>query len=116
MQGLTPGEKDAGTAFALACRPLTPRARSHAARQPEQPRAAPEATMDGATTRRCGAIAQPNGGVHWHVWAPRAQRVDLVLTDGIRRRLCPMQQERRGFYHYQEDSIGEGSRYLFRLD
>ncbi len=66
--------------------------------------------------RRCGAIAQADGSIHWRVWAPKANQVDLVLIDGERRRICPMEKEERGHFQHDEANVSEGQRYAYRLD
>src|SRR5437588_5960943 len=72
--------------------------------------------MSATIHRRCGAIALPNGSVRWRVWAPRADRVDLILTDGTARQTFPMTKEPRGYFERQDDNVGEGQRYWFRLN
>ncbi len=67
-------------------------------------------------TRRCGAWALPDGSVRWRVWAPRAQRVDLVLIDGLGRRICPMEAEGQGFFRATKPQVPEGQRYALQLD
>ena len=72
--------------------------------------------MDDTETPRCGAYALPDGSVRWRVWAPRAQRVELVLIDGPSRRRLPMEAEPGGYFRCQESGISEGRRYAFRLN
>ena len=38
--------------------------------------------MEHGDLPRCGAHGLADGAVHWRVWAPWAERVDLVLIDG----------------------------------
>lgn len=66
--------------------------------------------------RRCGARARPEGGIEWRVWAPRARAVELVLIDGGRRRLLPMEPEPGGFFRRAEPDVPEGQRYAYRLE
>jgi maltooligosyltrehalose trehalohydrolase len=71
--------------------------------------------MYGNETRRRGALGLPDGTVRWRVWAPRAKRVELVLTGGDRPRVLPMDAESHGFFHAEAD-VPEGQRYAYRLD
>jgi maltooligosyltrehalose trehalohydrolase len=50
------------------------------------------------------------------VWAPRAERVELVLIDGSRRRVLPMRPEERGYFHGTLPDVAEGQRYAYRLN
>jgi maltooligosyltrehalose trehalohydrolase len=67
--------------------------------------------------RRCGAIATPEG-VRWRVWAPKADRLDLVLmTDAGERRVIPMTKDpEAGFHAHREAHVRDGQRYVYRLD
>jgi maltooligosyltrehalose trehalohydrolase len=67
-------------------------------------------------TRRCGALAQRDGSVHWRVWAPRAERVDLVLVDDSGRRTLPMTRQEQGHFGCTQPKVPEGQRYAYRLD
>jgi len=76
-----------------------------------------------AVVRRCGAVASPDErAVTWRVWAPNAERVELVLIDGDemdgdRRRSRPMaKDEDGGFFNHVEADVPEGQRYVYRLD
>lgn len=59
-----------------------------------------------------GAEPQPEGGVHFRVWAPRPQAITLVV-DGVEH---AMQSEAGGYHSAYVDTAGVGSRYGFRLD
>src|SRR5436305_1377796 len=72
--------------------------------------------MEGPATRRCGAIGLSDGSVRWRVWAPRAQRVELVLIDRGRRRPLPMRPEGGGYFTHTEPDVAEGQRYAYRLN
>src|SRR5689334_5571276 len=72
--------------------------------------------MADAETRRCGAWGLPDGAVRWRVWAPRARRVELVLTGHGSRRALAMQPEGDGFFGHVEAGIAEGQRYAYRLE
>ena len=71
---------------------------------------------DGSRTRRCGAIGCADGSVWWRVWAPRAERVSLVLFNDDARREIPMHSEDGGYYRHTEASVPDGRRYAYRLD
>jgi maltooligosyltrehalose trehalohydrolase len=68
-------------------------------------------------TRRLpvGAEIQPGGGVHFRVWAPRAARVDLVLTDEPARAV-PLEPEPRGYFSGLVSEAAAGTRYRYRLE
>src|SRR5262245_21393042 len=72
--------------------------------------------MEERQTRRCGALARPDGSVRWRVWAPRAARVELVLLDGDRRQALPMELEEHGYFRLSRPGVPEGQRYAYRLD
>jgi maltooligosyltrehalose trehalohydrolase len=71
--------------------------------------------MEQRETRRCGALGRADGSVCWRVWAPRANRVELVLIDGGRRRPIPMRGE-EGYFSHTEPEVAEGQRYAYRLN
>jgi maltooligosyltrehalose trehalohydrolase len=50
--------------------------------------------------------------VEWRVWAPRADRVDLVLEG----RLAPMERQPDGTWFAFASGMGAGARYSYRLD
>ena len=64
--------------------------------------------------RRCGAIGSGDGSVRWRVWAPKAERVGLVLIDGDAGEV-PMKPEEGGYYNRVETGIAPGQRYAYRL-
>lgn len=66
--------------------------------------------------RRCGSVLQDDGSVQWRVWAPKADRVDLVLIDGDARTVHAMIREERGFFHVDKPNILNGQRYAYRLN
>ncbi|MBV9125897.1 MAG: malto-oligosyltrehalose trehalohydrolase, partial [Planctomycetes bacterium] len=72
--------------------------------------------MEYLNKARAGALAFPDGSAQWRVWAPRAQRVELVLIDGDRRRSLAMSPEEHGYFRHTEPGIAEGQRYAFRLN
>ena len=65
---------------------------------------------------RNGVFGLPDGSVRWHVWAPRAAAVELVLVGGPRPGSRPMQRGEEGCFQYVEAGIPEGQHYAYRLD
>ena len=55
-------------------------------------------------------------GVRFRLWAPAAQRVDLMLEDGGRARAIDMQALPEGWFEVVTDAAQAGSRYRFRID
>jgi maltooligosyltrehalose trehalohydrolase len=72
--------------------------------------------MPSRTTRRCGALGGPDGSVHFRVWAPRADAVDLVLIDAEERLARAMTRGERGYFEHTEPAVADGRRYAFRLN
>src|SRR5688500_18080320 len=72
--------------------------------------------MANGIARRCGALAGADGVVTWRVWAPRADRVDLVLIEGDRRREFPMQPVGRGYFSHVDSRVADGQLYAYRLN
>jgi maltooligosyltrehalose trehalohydrolase len=66
--------------------------------------------------RRCGAIPLGDETLGWRVWAPLAERADLVLQTGQQRREIPMQRASGGYFVHIEGNVQEGQRYAFRLN
>lgn len=64
--------------------------------------------------RDSGTISDNADGICWRVWAPRAERVELVLFDGSQRRALPMQPEERGYFRCTLPAVSEGQRYAYR--
>src|SRR5262245_21884323 len=65
---------------------------------------------------RCGALALADGAMSWQVWAPRAERVELVLMAGDERSTHTMARAARGYFSHTAGSIADGQRYAYRLD
>src|SRR5262245_30324150 len=61
-----------------------------------------------------GAEPQPDGGVHFRVWAPDRRRVEVVI-DGVSE---PVQlgAESGGYFAGSAPGAGPGARYRYRLD
>jgi maltooligosyltrehalose trehalohydrolase len=53
------------------------------------------------------------GGVHFRVWSPRRDRVDVVFEDG---RVTPLAREDGGYFSAMADGARPGDLYRFRLD
>ena len=78
---------------------------------------AADTPLEGGRQRpRCGPIGEPGGSVHWRVWAPRAQKVDLVLIDRDQHRTYPMEADEDSYFQRTLPDIPEGQRYAYRLD
>ena len=69
----------------------------------------------GIRGRRTGAVALQDDAVQFRVWAPNAQRVDLVLA-GARWATIPMQRDEEGYFAHTEPNVPENQRYAYRLD
>lgn len=54
-------------------------------------------------------------GVRWRVWAPRSDRVELVLLDGPRETSHPMERDLWGYFSVEVPDIAYGQRYGYRL-
>ncbi|HXG13439.1 MAG TPA: malto-oligosyltrehalose trehalohydrolase [Gemmataceae bacterium] len=69
-----------------------------------------------------GAEVQPAGGVHFRVWAPRRQRVEVVLEGGIEPSCggtavaIELEAEGNGYFSGHVAVASAGTRYRFRLD
>jgi maltooligosyltrehalose trehalohydrolase len=72
--------------------------------------------MASSEVRREGAVGQRDGSIRWRVWAPQAQRVELLLIDNEQRRAIPMQREERGYFHHTEANVPDGQHYAYRLN
>lgn len=62
-----------------------------------------------------GAEALPGGGVHFRVWAPRRERVEVVLEGG-RDSTFELEREDDGYFSARVEDAGAGALYRFRLD
>jgi len=64
-----------------------------------------------------GAEVQPTGGTHFLVWAPRPEKVDLVLESGPGApATIPLQALPGGYRAALVPQAGAGTRYRFQLD
>jgi maltooligosyltrehalose trehalohydrolase len=71
--------------------------------------------MERADNPKCGVLAQADGSIHWRVWAPHANRMELVLIDGTQRRNYPLAAEGHGYFGITLPDVAEGQRYAYRL-
>jgi maltooligosyltrehalose trehalohydrolase len=60
-----------------------------------------------------GATWRPDDGTTFHVWAPAAERVEVVLDEGDR--VEPLTSRRRGHHLVTLPDVGPGARYRYRL-
>ena len=65
-----------------------------------------------------GAEAQPAGGTHFRVWAPRRRRVEIVLESETGERLSAfeLKAEDGGYFSAFNREARDGTLYRFRLD
>src|SRR5665213_1571043 len=61
-----------------------------------------------------GAETAPAGGVHFRVWTPRRQRVEVVFDDGAGGSV--LAAEGNGYFSGDVSSAHPGTLYRFRLD
>ncbi len=70
--------------------------------------------MSGAWQPTLGAFVA-GGATSWRVWAPRPERVALVLDPGPGERVVPMTRDGE-YWRVTVEGPGAGSRYLYELD
>jgi malto-oligosyltrehalose trehalohydrolase len=58
-----------------------------------------------------GPRLEPRGGITFRLWAPSAERVDLLID-----RPQPMRRREEGWFTLSVPSAGAGTRYRFRID
>src|ERR1044072_7062922 len=63
-----------------------------------------------------GAEAQPEGGVHFRVWAPTPHSISLVTEQDCRTRDCALERDAHGYCQAFVGDAGAGSRYWYRVD
>lgn len=63
-----------------------------------------------------GAVLRPGGGARFRLWAPSAQRVDLVLDGGPSAGESPMRGQPGGWFEFDVVGAAAGQRYGFRID
>ncbi len=64
----------------------------------------------------CGVLFQKDERVRWRLWAPKAERAELVLIDGETRILHTMRGEEHGFFGFEKGQVKSGQRYAYRLN
>ena len=71
-----------------------------------------------SVTRRypVGAEPQPEGGVHFRVWAPDAGSLSLVLERDGQQRDVPLARQEHGYYAVLAADADAGTRYWYRVD
>ena len=63
-----------------------------------------------------GAEAQRDGGVHFRVWAPRRERVEVILHAGGSQAAVELAHEGDGYFSGSLPEAAPGSLYRYRLD
>ena len=63
-----------------------------------------------------GAEPQPEGGVHFRVWAPTPHSISLITEQDGRRRDCALERDAAGYCETFVDDASEGTRYWYRVD
>lgn len=107
---------DAGPEDVLLSRTLGPN-RGAGAGNPVRRKTIMSHSAERATPPGCGAFLNSDGVCRWHVWAPRAQTVQLVLFDHQGRRSAQgMRPAEHGGFTFTAGGIAEGQRYAFSLD
>src|SRR5579864_484792 len=72
--------------------------------------------IDDPEIPRVGVFALDHSTAQWRVWAPKAQRVELVLGSGAEIRRIPLEPEPRGFHAVATALPEPGQRYAYSLD
>ena len=72
--------------------------------------------IDDPEIPRAGLTDLDDRASRWRVWAPKAERVDLILGTGSRRTIHPMEREPRGFFGITTPKPADGTRYAYALD
>ena len=62
-----------------------------------------------------GATPLPNGSTRFRVWAPRAQKIEIIMPDSDRTP-APLNPEGSGYFSGTVTGIGAGDRYWYLLD
>ena len=65
-----------------------------------------------------GAELQPNGGVHFRVWAPRCRRLEVMIEPSghTAEASYELQSEEDGYFSGLIAGVGTGVLYRYRLD
>ncbi len=62
-----------------------------------------------------GAVPAPGGACNFLVWAPRAEKVDILILSPPQR-IVPMRPQERGYFHALVQDAPPGTRYRYRLN
>ncbi len=62
-----------------------------------------------------GASHLPEGGIHFKLWAPDLETVELVTRDGQEQTEWPMERLEGGWFEHVAREVGTGARYGFKL-
>src|ERR1700722_9263986 len=62
-----------------------------------------------------GAVPAPGGACNFLVWAPRAEKVDILILSPPQR-IVPMRPQERGSFHALVQDAPPGTRYRYRLN
>src|SRR5687768_12517319 len=62
-----------------------------------------------------GALVQPDGSCHFHVWAPQAESVSLEISEPEKKSL-PMEQTEFGYWFTSLAEIQPETRYTFKIN
>ncbi len=62
-----------------------------------------------------GALRQPDGSVHWQLWAPCHPRLQLVTWPNGQEVAVTMQPRDSGYHSHRQAEVSEGLRYAYRL-
>jgi maltooligosyltrehalose trehalohydrolase len=73
----------------------------------------PPASSHVTDPERLGASALSDGATRFAVWAPLADRVEVVLDDGAR--TVPLAPTSAGYHETRVEGVGPGDRYRYRL-
>jgi maltooligosyltrehalose trehalohydrolase len=72
--------------------------------------------IDDPELPRAGLSVLDSDRARWHVWAPKAERVELVIGLGPEARRLPMELEGRGFFGVTTPLPDPGTRYAYSLE
>jgi maltooligosyltrehalose trehalohydrolase len=72
--------------------------------------------IDDPELPKVGIFPLDECSAQWRIWAPRAERVELVLIGGLGDQRFPMRAEPRGFFSIETALPEPGQRYAYALD
>jgi len=77
----------------------------------------PPASLDSTIhSGALGAVLLPGNRCQFRVWAPRCERVELLILNDPDPKAIPLQPEPRGYFSVQIDDIRPGTLYKYRLN